>query len=56
MGFFGKTKKVNTNSKDIKAAENEKNAAQKQRLVETEGGQQGAEITKGQSVRRIFGN
>lgn len=58
MGFFGKKKSVNTASEDISAATKEKDstAAQKQRLLETEGGQQGAEITKGQSVRRIFGN
>lgn len=58
MGFFGKKKSVNMASSDIKNAKNEKDstAAQKQRLLETEGGQQGAELTKGQSVRRIFGN
>lgn len=58
MGFFGKKKSVDTTSADISAATKEKDstAAQKQRLLETEGGQQGEEIKKGQSVRRIFGN
>lgn len=58
MGFFGKKKSVNTASADISAAKKEKDstAAQKQRLLETEGGQKGAELTEGQSVRRIFGN
>lgn len=58
MGFFGKKKTVNTSSADIKSAKEEKDstAAQKQRLLETEGGQQGEELQKGQSVRRIFGN
>ena len=58
MGFFGKKKTVNTSSADIKSAKDEKDstAAQKQRLLETEGGQKGEELQKGQSVRRIFGN
>lgn len=58
MGFFGKKKTVNTSSADIKSAKEEKDstAAQKQRLLETEGGQQGEELQKGQTVRRIFGN
>lgn len=58
MGFFGKKKTVNTSSADIKSAKDEKDSttAQKQRLLETEGGQQGEELQKGQSVRRIFGN
>ena len=58
MGFFGKKKTVNTSSADIKSAKEEKDstAAQNQRLLETEGGQQGEELQKGQTVRRIFGN
>lgn len=60
MGFFGKKQKVNTNSQAISDADKEKEetTAKKQRLLETEGGNKGAQLNvkQGQSVRRIFGN
>lgn len=60
MGFFGSSKKVNTQSQQISDAKKEKEetAAKKQRLLETEGGNKGAQINsnQGQSVRKVFGN
>lgn len=59
MGFFGKPKTVNTVSQPIAQATEEKKEtrATKGRLVETEGGNKGAELQAGQgrSVRRVFG-
>lgn len=59
MGFFGKPKQVNTASQPIAQATEEKKEtrATKGRLVETEGGNKGAELQAGQgrSVRRVFG-
>ena len=59
MGFFGKTKTVNTGSQQISGATEEKKdtRAAKGRLLETEGGNKGSELQAGQgkSVRRVFG-
>lgn len=57
MGLFGskKSKKIKTSNMD--EADKEAKAVAKQRLLETEGGNEGAILNQnqGQSVRRIFG-
>lgn len=56
MGIFSKPKtQVVTQTSD--ADKEKEQAAKKQRLLETEGGNKGAELAlnQGQSVRRIFG-
>lgn len=59
MGIFSKPKTKVVQSQDTadSEAENKETAAKKQRLLETEGGNKGAQLgaNQGQSVRRIFG-
>ena len=59
MRFFGKSKPVQVASQPIQQATEEKKEtrATKGRLVETEGGNKGAELqaNQGRSVRRVFG-
>lgn len=58
MGIFSKPKTQTVVQEVEKASEEKKDAvAKKQRLVETGGGNKGAELSaqQGQSVRRIFG-
>ena len=60
MGFFSKPKTqtvVQEVASSGAAEEKKEAAAKKQRLVETVGGNKGAELTaqQGKSVRRIFG-
>ena len=58
MGIFGRTKQIMP-SVDSKAADEEKEeAAKKARLLETEGGNKGAELqaNQGANIRKIFGN
>lgn len=60
MGLFSKPKTTyvtqSTQNTDSEAKSTEE-VAKKQRLLETEGGNKGAQLqnTQGQSVRRIFG-
>ena len=60
MGLFSKPKTTyvtqSTQDTDSEAKSTEE-VAKKQRLLETEGGNKGAQLqnTQGQSVRRIFG-
>lgn len=56
MGMFSRPKTV-TVTQNTQDAEKEAAPAKKQRLLETEGGNKGAELamSQGQSVRRIFG-
>lgn len=60
MGLFSKPKTTyatqSTQDTDTEAKKTEE-VAKKQRLLETEGGNKGAQLqnTQGQSVRRIFG-
>lgn len=61
MGLFSKPKVQYVNSPATQSANEEakktEEVAKKQRLLETEGGNKGAQLqnTQGQSVRRIFG-
>lgn len=58
MGLFSKPKvSYVTSDTTASSEENESTAAKKARLLETEGGNKGAELTaqQGKSVRRIFG-
>lgn len=58
MGVFSKPKTQTVVQQVEKASEEKKETtAKKQRLLETAGGNKGAELTaqQGQSVRRIFG-
>lgn len=58
MGIFSKPKTQTIVQQAEQATEEKKEAtAKKQRLIETNGGNKGAELSaqQGQSVRRIFG-
>lgn len=58
MGLFSKPKTQTVVQQAEQAStEKKETTAKKQRLLETEGGNKGAELTaqQGQSVRRIFG-
>lgn len=61
MGLFSRPKVEYVNSSATQSADTEakktEEVAKKQRLLETEGGNKGAQLqnTQGQSVRRIFG-
>lgn len=58
MGIFSKPKTQTVVQQVEKASEEKKETtAKKQRLLETDGGNKGAELTaqQGKSVRRIFG-
>lgn len=58
MGIFSKPKTQTVVQQAEQAStEKKETTAKKQRLLETEGGNKGAELTaqQGQSVRRIFG-
>lgn len=56
MGFFSKPK-IQTQPAVTEATQEKESAAKKARLLETQGGNKGAELSgnQGQSVRRIFG-
>lgn len=57
MGWFGKTKTIDTSAQMDAAKDEKESAAKKARLVETEGGSKGSELnaSQGKSVRKVFG-